>query len=116
MNEEVDYATIDSINERLDELADRHFHSIESVESTIGGIFSDHGIKFPGGLSEEEDTIFKLEGSDNLFLYIIVDHELVGYNVFAQILQEEDIIDIQDSIDVDEFPDFLTRVRHSADD
>lgn len=119
MNEELDYGTVDSINERLDELADRIFSSVDSIESVIDGIFSDHGIKFPGGLSEEEDNIFKLEGEEELLLYVIIDSELVGYSVFAQILEEEDIQDIQDEIDVDdvsEFPDFLTRVRHSADD
>lgn len=111
--------TIESINERLDELADRLFYSIEALESAVSGIFSDHGIKFPGGLSDEEDSVFKIEGADDLFLYVIVDKELVGYSVFAQILDEEDIADIQDAVDEPEYPgtsDFLLRVRHSADD
>ena len=119
MNEEVDYATIDSINEQLEGLADRIFSSIESIESVIDDIFTDHGIDFPGGLSEEEDNIFKLEGEEDLFLYVIIDSELVGYSVFAQILEEEDIVDIQGELDIDDvnqFSDFLTRVRHSADD
>jgi len=119
MNEEVDYATIDSLNERLDELADRNFSSIDAIEKTLSEIFSNHGIEFPGGLSVDEDAIFKLEGEGDLFVYVIVDEELVGYSVFAQILEEEDIMDIQDEINEPEYTgtsDFLTRVRHSADD
>lgn len=119
MNGEVDYVTIDSINDRLDELADRYFSSIEGIESVISGIFSDHGIEFPGGLSEDEDSIFKLEGQDGLFLYVVIDMELVGYSVYAQILEEGDISEIQNEISEPEYSttsDFLRRVRHSADD
>ncbi len=122
MNEEVDYATIEIINEKLDELSHRHFSSVDAIETILHSIFTDHEIQFPGGLSVDEDTIYKIEGEDDLFLYVVIDEEPVGYSMFAQILQQEDIIEIQGGIDVLEYTegssdsDFLTRVRHSADD
>jgi hypothetical protein len=120
MNEEVDYGVVEAINAKFDELSDRHFHSIDAIDSTISGIFSHHGISFPGGIDSEEDTIFQIEGEEDLFLYVVLDHEVVGYTVYAQLLEEEDIIDVQDGIDAledyENTDDFLTRVRHSADD
>lgn len=121
MNEEVNYDVVESINAKLDELSDRHFHSIESIDSTISGIFSDNGMDFSGGIDSEEDTIFQIQGEDNLFLYVVLDQEVVGYTVYAQLLEQEDIVEIQDGIDALEdyessSSDFLTRVRHSADD
>jgi len=121
MNEQINYDMVDAINEKLDNLSDRHFHSIDAIDSVISEIFSDHGISFPGGIDSEEDTIFKIEGQEDLFLYVVVDEEVVGYTVYAQILEQQDIIEIQDALDgLESYEnigvDFLTRVRHSADD
>jgi hypothetical protein len=121
MNEEVNFAMIESINARLDELSHRHFHSVSAIDSAVQEILSEYDIDFPGGIDAEEDTIFNIEGEDDLFLYVVVDQEPVGYSVYAQLLEQEDIIDIQDGIDgMGSYEnigvDFLTRVRHSADD
>ena len=119
MKKEIDYATIEMVNQKLDELSHTNFSSVDAIETAMNSIFTDHEIEFPGGLSVDEDTIYKIEGEDDLFLYVVIDEEPIGYSLFAQILQQEDIVDIQDSIDVDEYSDgidFLTRVRHSADD
>ncbi len=121
MNEEVSYAAVESINAKLDELSDRHFHSLDAIDKVISEIFSDYGISFDGGIDSEEDTIFKIEGEDDLFLYVVVDQEVVGYTIYAQLLEQEDIAEVQDAIDgLEEYEnvgyDFLTRVRHSADD
>lgn len=120
MREQVDYATVEIVNEKLDELSHRHFSSVDAIETVMHSIFTDHGIHFPGGLSVDEDTIYKIEGEDDLFLYVIIDEEPVGYSMFAQILEEDDIYDIQDEISEPEeysgTSDFLRRVRRSADD
>ena len=121
-----DLETVDLINEQLETFADRLFHSIEAAEKTIGDILSQFDIDFDGGLSEDEDNIFKLETANgldsNYFLYVIIESELVGFCVFAQIVDEEDLSGLMDDLDDEEYnempqtSDFLKRVRRSADD
>ncbi len=117
-----DYETIDAINERLDELSDRVFHSVEAAEDAIDSILENFDVDFEGGLDAEEDNIFEVKCSGDmdtdLFLYVVLDREMVGYSMYAQILEEEDIQDIQDGYDpIDPLSSpYLTRVRHSADD
>ena len=128
-----DYETVDAINERLDELDFQCFHSVDAIEQKLNDIFEDFDVKFPGGIDPEQDNIFKIKTSGNtetdLFLYVTVDEEMVGYSIFAQILEQEDIEEIQNTLDGFNFFEdgdeeeeeqqispFLLRVRHSADD
>jgi len=113
---------ISEINDGLESLHDRHFASIENISKELESILAPFDVDFPGIDDSEEDYIFKIETAEGdeteYYLYVIVDSEPVGFSVFAQILEWEDIIDIQEvSLDVGlDVTDFLTRVRHSADD
>ena len=126
-----DYETVDAINEKLDGLDVQVFHSLEAIEEKLNDIFEEYNVEFPGGV-QEEDNIFKIASSGGtdtgFYLYVVVDEEMVGYSIFAQILEQEDIEEIQNTLDgFNSFEDgdeeeeqqispFLLRVRHSADD
>ena len=118
----INMADISDINAELEMLHDRHFASVENISKDVESILAAFEIGFPGIDDSEEDYIFKIETAEGdeteYYLYVIVDPEPVGFSVFAQILEWEDIIDIQEvSLDVGlDVTDFLTRVRHSADD
>jgi len=114
----IDFAEIDEINSRLDPLTDQCFSSVRSIEGAITDILDPYDIIFPGGLDTEDDNVFRLESSASaeLYLYVVVDTELAGFTVYAQILELEDILEIQDGSDMFPENDFLRQTRHSADD
>ena len=119
-----DYETIDDVNEKLDDLSMQYFHSLEAIKTSIKNILSLHDIKFDDDLEVEDDNVFRLITSDELdstfYLYVAIDDETVGYYVYAQIVDEEELQDIESGVEelysFQPTSPYLLRVRHSADD
>lgn len=120
-----DYESIHEVNSKLDFFEGRLFHSLDVIEKEISGIFSKFDVGFKADFTEDdEEYVYKLEAANDMptdfYLYVLIEKELIGFVVYAQIIDEEELDNIDMFLDYTDgergTSDYLLRVRRSADD